>query len=166
MHYPTVAGEQESPGTYRLRRARPPQYPMTPRDQYPSKMTRMTPCGKCLRVSTFIQVNAGYLFETIVVFTVYFSTDVTMTTMQQNCQQELTRVSKIAHNNCVCKTRVDREEDCYSNVPQSFVAPSYSERYCNKILTNHDQISNKSRILTYSSSFMSADRLCENHRCM
>ncbi|XP_025159436.1 uncharacterized protein LOC112589633 [Harpegnathos saltator] len=37
------------PGTYRLRRTRPPQHPQVLR-QYTPRMTRITPCGKCLRI--------------------------------------------------------------------------------------------------------------------
>lgn len=36
--------------TYRLHRGRSPQFPTVPRAQIPPRMTRMTPCGKCLRV--------------------------------------------------------------------------------------------------------------------
>lgn len=43
---PPVAIER----TYRLHRARSPRFPAVPRAQIPPRMTRMTPCGKCLRV--------------------------------------------------------------------------------------------------------------------
>ncbi|KAL6446287.1 hypothetical protein ACFW04_001117 [Cataglyphis niger] len=40
-----------APGTYRVRRTRATQYPMEYKRQYAPRMTRITPCGKCLRVS-------------------------------------------------------------------------------------------------------------------
>ncbi|XP_029156924.1 uncharacterized protein LOC114929520 [Nylanderia fulva] len=41
--------EVTAPGTYRLRRTRAPQFPREIKRQYAPRMTRMTPCGKCLR---------------------------------------------------------------------------------------------------------------------
>lgn len=42
--------------TYRLHRGRSPQFPTVPRAQIPPRMTRMTPCGKCLRVIVWIAI--------------------------------------------------------------------------------------------------------------
>ncbi|XP_034179698.1 uncharacterized protein LOC117604089 [Osmia lignaria lignaria] len=46
---PAGGTRQSTPGTYRLRRARTPQFPAVSRQQ-PPRMTQMTPCGKCLRM--------------------------------------------------------------------------------------------------------------------
>lgn len=46
-----------TPGTYRVRRTRAPQYPMEYKRQYAPRMTRITPCGKCLRVSDLTHLS-------------------------------------------------------------------------------------------------------------
>lgn len=49
--HPTYVPESTvAPGTYRVRRTRATQYPIEYRRQYAPRMTRVTPCGKCLRM--------------------------------------------------------------------------------------------------------------------
>ncbi|CAL1673983.1 unnamed protein product [Lasius platythorax] len=47
---PYVPESTVTPGTYRVRRTRATQYPTEYKRQYAPRMTRITPCGKCLRM--------------------------------------------------------------------------------------------------------------------
>lgn len=56
--HPTYVPESTvAPGTYRVRRTRATQYPIDYRRQYAPRMTRVTPCGKCLRVSDLMHLS-------------------------------------------------------------------------------------------------------------
>lgn len=49
--YPTYVPESTvAPGTYKVRRTRATQHPTEYQRQYAPRMTRVTPCGKCLRM--------------------------------------------------------------------------------------------------------------------
>ncbi|XP_012146242.1 uncharacterized protein LOC105663224 [Megachile rotundata] len=47
---PEPVVRRSPPGTYELRRTRPPQFPTTTATRQYPRMTQMTPCGKCLRM--------------------------------------------------------------------------------------------------------------------
>lgn len=57
QHSTYVPESTVAPGTYRVRRTRATQYPMEYKRQHAPRMTRVTACGKCLRVSDLTHLS-------------------------------------------------------------------------------------------------------------
>lgn len=65
---PYVPESTVTPGTYRVRRTRATQYPTEYQRQYAPRMTRITPCGKCLRVSDLTHLSLFAIYRTVYKF--------------------------------------------------------------------------------------------------
>lgn len=78
MYSSRPCGPSAHDRTYELRRAGPQRPPPPVTRQLPPRMTRVTPCGKCLRVSILIQIDTSSQCKMIVtvVFTTNLLTDV------------------------------------------------------------------------------------------